>query len=135
MTSESSNPSTNSRNNCSSSRSSSLLPQLGIAVVFDVCCCHHFHPRALLLLLLPCCSPAPIITHVHGQVDVFDWADGYTEAWYLPAAANLAGFTPVRLLCSWAAGLLLGEGGRGGRAETGSPGGGGGLQPRSQPDK
>ena len=31
----------------------------------------------------------PIVTHVHGAVDVHDDSDGYAEAWYLPAAGNL----------------------------------------------
>lgn len=46
------------------------------------------HPRAMhpafssppftAVLLLP--AAVPIITHVHGQNSVYDWADGYTEA-------------------------------------------------------
>ncbi len=31
-------------------------------------------------------GPVPIVTHVHGAVGVGDESDGYTEAWYLPAA-------------------------------------------------
>ncbi len=31
----------------------------------------------------------PIVTHVHGAVGVADDSDGYAEAWYLPAAANI----------------------------------------------
>jgi len=31
----------------------------------------------------------PIVTHVHGAVGVGDESDGYTEAWYLPAAGNI----------------------------------------------
>ena len=34
-------------------------------------------------------GPVPIVTHVHGAVDVGDESDGYTEAWYLPAASNI----------------------------------------------
>lgn len=57
----------------------------------------------------------PSITHVHGQESVYDWADGYTEAWTLPAANNLAGFTPVSsnkrvnkcLLAVWLAGWVF----------------------------
>jgi FtsP/CotA-like multicopper oxidase with cupredoxin domain len=31
----------------------------------------------------------PIVTHVHGAVGVGDESDGYPEAWFLPAAANI----------------------------------------------
>lgn len=34
-------------------------------------------------------GPVPIVTHIHGMEDVEDWSDGYAEAWYLPAAANI----------------------------------------------
>jgi len=34
-------------------------------------------------------GPVPIVTHVHGAVGVGDESDGYTEAWYLPDAANI----------------------------------------------
>jgi spore coat protein A, manganese oxidase len=34
-------------------------------------------------------GPVPIVTHVHGSVNVGDESDGYAEAWYLPAAANI----------------------------------------------
>jgi spore coat protein A len=34
-------------------------------------------------------GPIPIVTHVHGAVGVGDESDGYTEAWYLPAANNI----------------------------------------------
>lgn len=34
-------------------------------------------------------GPVPMVTHVHGAVGVGDESDGYAEAWYLPAAANL----------------------------------------------
>jgi FtsP/CotA-like multicopper oxidase with cupredoxin domain len=34
-------------------------------------------------------GPVPIVTHVHGAVGVGDESDGYTEAWYLPAAGNV----------------------------------------------
>ncbi len=43
----------------------------------------------------PYTGPVPIITHVHGAHTTED-SDGYAEAWYLPAAANLpAGFATV----------------------------------------
>ena len=34
-------------------------------------------------------GPVPIVTHVHGSVGVGDESDGYSEAWYLPAAADI----------------------------------------------
>ncbi|WP_426319870.1 multicopper oxidase family protein [Microbacterium sp. E-13] len=34
-------------------------------------------------------GPVPIVTHVHGALDVGDESDGYAEAWYLPAASNI----------------------------------------------
>ncbi len=34
-------------------------------------------------------GPVPIVTHVHGAIGVGDDSDGYAEAWYLPAAANI----------------------------------------------
>jgi FtsP/CotA-like multicopper oxidase with cupredoxin domain len=34
-------------------------------------------------------GPVPIVTHVHGAVGVGDESDGYTEAWYLPAADDI----------------------------------------------
>ncbi|MEZ4311040.1 MAG: bilirubin oxidase [Polyangiaceae bacterium] len=37
----------------------------------------------------PYAGPVPIVTHVHGAVGVGDESDGYTEAWYLPNAANI----------------------------------------------
>jgi spore coat protein A len=37
----------------------------------------------------PYTGPVPIVTHVHGAVGVGDESDGYTEAWYLPAANNI----------------------------------------------
>ncbi len=37
----------------------------------------------------PYTGPVPIVTHVHGAVGVGDESDGYAEAWYLPAAANI----------------------------------------------
>jgi len=37
----------------------------------------------------PYTGPVPIVTHVHGAVGVGDESDGYTEAWYLPAAQNI----------------------------------------------
>lgn len=36
-------------------------------------------------------GPVPLATHVHGAVGVGDESDGYTEAWYLPAATNIPG--------------------------------------------
>ena len=36
-------------------------------------------------------GPVPMVTHVHGAVGVADHSDGYAEAWYLPAANNIAG--------------------------------------------
>jgi spore coat protein A, manganese oxidase len=37
----------------------------------------------------PYTGPVPIVTHLHGAVGVGDESDGYAEAWYLPAAANI----------------------------------------------
>jgi len=37
----------------------------------------------------PYTGPIPIVTHVHGAVGVGDESDGYTEAWYLPAAGDI----------------------------------------------
>ncbi|HET6952970.1 MAG TPA: multicopper oxidase [Acidimicrobiales bacterium] len=37
----------------------------------------------------PYTGPVPIVTHVHGAVGVGDESDGYAEAWYLPAAADI----------------------------------------------
>ncbi len=37
----------------------------------------------------PYTGPVPMVTHVHGAVNVGDESDGYTEAWYLPAARNI----------------------------------------------
>jgi spore coat protein A, manganese oxidase len=34
-------------------------------------------------------GPVPVVTHVHGSAHVGDESDGYAEAWYLPAAADL----------------------------------------------
>ena len=34
-------------------------------------------------------GPVPMVTHVHGAVGVGDESDGYTEAWYLPAAGGI----------------------------------------------
>jgi FtsP/CotA-like multicopper oxidase with cupredoxin domain len=39
----------------------------------------------------PYTGPVPMVTHVHGAVGVGDESDGYAEAWYLPAAANIPG--------------------------------------------
>ncbi|MEO8355875.1 MAG: multicopper oxidase domain-containing protein [Chloroflexota bacterium] len=36
-------------------------------------------------------GPVPMVPHVHGAVGVGDESDGYPEAWFLPAAANLPG--------------------------------------------
>jgi bilirubin oxidase len=44
----------------------------------------------------PYLGPVPIVTHVHGMERVGDESDGYTEAWYLPAANNIpAGYATV----------------------------------------
>jgi len=41
----------------------------------------------------PYTGPVPLVTHLHGSVDVGDESDGYAEAWFLPAADNIpAGF-------------------------------------------
>jgi hypothetical protein len=40
-------------------------------------------------------GPVPIVTHVHGTAGVQDNSDGYTEAWYLPDAVNIAGYAKV----------------------------------------
>jgi len=41
-------------------------------------------------------GPVPIVTHLHGAVDVGDDSDGYAEAWYLPDAKNIpSGFARV----------------------------------------
>jgi len=37
----------------------------------------------------PYTGPVPIVTHVHGSAGVGDESDGYAEAWFLPAAANI----------------------------------------------
>ncbi|HUG34427.1 MAG TPA: twin-arginine translocation signal domain-containing protein, partial [Anaerolineales bacterium] len=37
----------------------------------------------------PYTGPVPMVTHVHGAVGVGDESDGYTEAWYLPAANDI----------------------------------------------
>ena len=34
-------------------------------------------------------GPVPTVPHVHGAVGVGDESDGYSEAWYLPAARNI----------------------------------------------
>jgi spore coat protein A, manganese oxidase len=34
-------------------------------------------------------GPVPIVTHLHGAAGVGDESDGYAEAWYLPANANI----------------------------------------------
>lgn len=34
-------------------------------------------------------GPVPIVTHVHGALDIGDESDGYTEAWFLPNAKNI----------------------------------------------
>ncbi|HQY91971.1 MAG: multicopper oxidase [Caldilinea sp.] len=35
-------------------------------------------------------GPVPMVTHLHGAVDVGDESDGYAEAWFLPAAKNIS---------------------------------------------
>ncbi|GMV24056.1 MAG: multicopper oxidase [Phycisphaerae bacterium] len=42
----------------------------------------------------PYIGPVPIVTHVHGA-ETTEESDGYTEAWYLPAAVNVGDFFPV----------------------------------------
>jgi len=42
-------------------------------------------------LLQPYAGPVPIVTHLHGA-HVAPHSDGYPEAWYLPAANNIAGY-------------------------------------------
>ncbi len=37
----------------------------------------------------PYTGPVPIVTHLHGSVNVGDESDGFAEAWYLPAAKNI----------------------------------------------
>ena len=37
----------------------------------------------------PYSGPVPIVTHVHGAIDVGDESDGYAEAWYLPDAGDI----------------------------------------------
>jgi FtsP/CotA-like multicopper oxidase with cupredoxin domain len=37
----------------------------------------------------PYTGPVPLVTHAHGAVGVGDESDGYAEAWYLPAAADI----------------------------------------------
>ena len=37
----------------------------------------------------PYTGPVPMVTHVHGAVNVADDSDGYAEAWYLPNANNI----------------------------------------------
>ncbi len=56
-------------------------------------------------------GPVPTVPHVHGAVGVGDESDGYAEAWYLPAAANIpAGYAHkrhlVRFLCRQGRGEL-----------------------------
>jgi hypothetical protein len=72
-------------------------------------CSRSFSITTAALALLPCVScatcskaattkytgPVPIVTHLHGNAGVQDNSDGYTEAWYLPEAVNLAGFAKV----------------------------------------
>ena len=37
----------------------------------------------------PYAGPVPIVTHLHGGVDVPQESDGFAEAWYLPDATNI----------------------------------------------
>jgi spore coat protein A len=48
---------------------------------------HHGPPT-----LEPYTGPVPVVTHVHGA-HTTDESDGYAEAWYLPDATNLDGYT------------------------------------------
>ena len=44
----------------------------------------------------PYTGPVPMVSHLHGSVGIGDESDGYTEAWYLPAANNIpAGYAKV----------------------------------------
>ena len=44
----------------------------------------------------PYTGPVPLVTHLHGMVEVDDWSDGYPEAWYLPDATDIpSGFASV----------------------------------------
>jgi FtsP/CotA-like multicopper oxidase with cupredoxin domain len=44
----------------------------------------------------PYTGPVPTVPHVHGAVGVGDESDGYSEAWYLPAANNIpADYAPT----------------------------------------
>ena len=44
--------------------------------------------------LEPYVGPVPMVTHVHGA-QATDESDGYAEAWYLPNARDLDGYSPV----------------------------------------
>jgi FtsP/CotA-like multicopper oxidase with cupredoxin domain len=56
-------------------------------------------------------GPVPIVTHVHGAVGVGDESDGYAEAWYLPAAGNIAsGFANVGTWYDFFEGKAAGKG-------------------------
>jgi spore coat protein A len=53
-------------------------------------------------------GPVPIVTHVHGAIGVGDESDGYTEAWYLPAAGNIpAGYATEGTWYNFFAGKAL----------------------------
>lgn len=62
-----------------------------------------WHKASVCVCVCPCSTaattkytgPAPTVTHVHGMEGVQDNSDGYAEAWFLPNATNLAGYTPV----------------------------------------
>ncbi len=34
-------------------------------------------------------GPVPVVTHLHGAIDLGDESDGYSEAWFLPNATNI----------------------------------------------
>jgi spore coat protein A len=56
----------------------------------------------------PYTGPVPMVTHVHGAVGVGDESDGYTEAWYLPAATNIpAGYATEGTWYNFFAGKAL----------------------------
>jgi FtsP/CotA-like multicopper oxidase with cupredoxin domain len=56
----------------------------------------------------PYTGPVPIVTHVHGAVGVGDESDGYSEAWYLPAANDIpAGYATVGTWYDFFAGKAL----------------------------
>lgn len=56
----------------------------------------------------PYSGPVPIVSHVHGAVGVGDESDGYPEAWFLPAAADIpAGYATEGTWYNYFAGKAL----------------------------